>query len=745
MNSATKLAASLFGLFAITLITGIAGCAPLADAPQDKPKLSNAAPETIPVGNSTAETHHPTDLPEAGIAAKLPAAQPVGGVATGGTAHPLDQVAPLIPRRVLFGNPDKAMARMSHDGKRLAYLAPVKNDEGEGVLNVFVGPIDDPAAAKPVTHEKDRPVAGYFWAYTNKHVLYSQDNKGDENFHVYAVNVDTGETKDITPLDQKPPAQAAEKPEAAKDKDKDAGDEASKVRAEINEVSWRFPDEVVIGLNNRDPRYHDLYLVNINTGVKKLIQQNTDFAGFVVDEDYKVRFGSKMTDDGGEMIFKPDGKGSWEDFLKIDMGDTLTTSIAGFDKSGNILYFIDSRGRDTGALKTINLKTGEEKLIAENPLADTGGILGHPTENTIQGVSFTYDRTHWQFFDKDVEADFNKLKQVADGEIQIVSRTLDDRKWLVGFVLDDGPVKYYLYDRDTKEPKFLFDNRSDLKGQPLQKMHPVIIDARDGMKLVSYFTLPPGSDPDGDGKPNKPVPLVLNVHGGPWVRDDWGFDPEAQLWANRGYAVLSVNYRGSTGFGKKFVNAGNREWAGKMHDDLLDAVDWAVKQKIADPDKIAIIGGSYGGYATLVGLTYTPEKFACGIDECGPSNLVTLLKSIPPYWESGMELFKTRVGDPTTDDGKQLLESRSPLNKVDQIKRPLLIGQGAEDRRVKQAEADQMVAAMKEKQHSGDLRVNARRGARLRAATKSIGVHRGVGSVFGEEPWRTCRADRRCV
>jgi dipeptidyl aminopeptidase/acylaminoacyl peptidase len=686
MKSATKLTTSVFGLFATTLFLGLVGCAPTADAPKDKPKVTNAAPETIPAGNATAETNPPTDLPNA---------QPVGTSTAAGVPHPLDQVAPLIPRRVLFGNPDKAMARMSHDGKRLAYLAPLKNDDGEGVLNVFVGPIDDPNAAKPVTHEKDRPVGGYFWAYTNQHILYSQDNKGDENFHVYAVNVDTGETKDITPLDQKS-ATAADKSAAEKEKDKQAGDEGPKVRAEINEVSWRFPDEVVIGLNNRDPRYHDLYLVNINTGAKKLIQQNPDFAGFVVDEDYKVRFASKMTDDGGEMYYQPDGNGGWKDFLKIDMGDSLTTSIAGFDKSGDVLYFIDSRGRDTGALKTINLKTREEKLIAENPLADTGGILGHPTENTIQGVSFTYDRTRWQFFDKDVEADFNKLKQVADGEIQIVSRTLDDRKWLVGFVMDDGPVKYYFYDRDTKEPKFLFDNRSDLKGQPLQKMHPVVIDARDGMKLVSYLTLPPGSDPDGDGKPDKPLPLVLNVHGGPWARDDWGFDPEAQLMANRGYAVLSVNYRGSTGFGKKFVNAGNREWAGKMHDDLLDAVDWAVKQKIADPDKVAIVGGSYGGYATLVGLTYTPEKFACGIDECGPSNLITLLKTIPPYWESGMELFKKRVGDPTTDEGKQLLESRSPLNKVDQIKRPLLIGQGAEDPRVKQAEADQMVTAMKE-------------------------------------------------
>ena len=673
------------GLIAATMLSLAAGCAPTADGPQGNAKNTNVAPEAIPAGSATGKDQHPTDLP---------AAQPGGAGA--GSAHPLDQVAPLIPRRVLFGNPDKAMARMSHDGKRLAYLAPVKNDDGEGVLNVLVGPIDDPSAAKPVTHEKDRPVAGYFWAYDNKHVLYSQDNKGDENFHVYAVNVDTGDIKDITPLEQNATSAAAKKSDAQNAKENEPGDEAPKVRAEIVAVSWRSPEEIVIGLNNRDPRYHDLYLVNIDTGSKKLIQQNPDFAGFVVDEDYKVRFASKMTDDGGEMYYQPDGNGGWKDFLKIGMEDTLTSGISDFDKTGDVMYLTDSRGRDTGALESLNLKTGEEKMIAENPLADAGQVMEHPTENTIQAVAFDYDRRHWQFFDKDVEADFNRLKQVADGEIEVVSRTLDDRKWLVGFVLDDGPVKYYFYDRDTKEPKFLFDNRSDLKGQPLQKMHPVVIDARDGMKLVGYLTLPPGSDPDGKGRPNKPVPLVLNVHGGPWARDAWGFDPEAQLLANRGYAVLSVNYRGSTGFGKKFVNAGNREWAGKMHDDLLDAVDWAIKEKIAEPEKIAIVGGSYGGYATLVGLTFTPEKFTCGIDECGPSSLITLLKTIPPYWESGMELFKKRVGDPTNDEGKQLLESRSPLNKVDQIKRPLLIGQGAEDPRVKQPEADQMVAAMKE-------------------------------------------------
>ncbi len=438
--------------------------------------------------------------------------------------------------------------------------------------------------------------------------------------------------------------------------------------------------------------------MNINTGEHKLIEKNTEFSGFDLDEDYKVRFASKMTDDGGNELFEPDGKGGWKSWMKIGKDDALTTGPSGFDKSGDILYFIDSRGRDTGELKTIDLKTAQEKVIAEDPLCDVDSIMAHPTENTIQGVAFVYGRTKWKFFDKDVEADYKRLKQVADGDIKIVSRTLDDRKWLVGIVMDDGPVRYYFYDRDKKDPKFLFTNRKALENQPLVKMHPVVIDARDGLMLVSYLSLPPGTDPKNTGKPDKPVPMLVNVHGGPWgVRDEWGLNAEHQLWANRGYAVLSVNYRGSSGFGKKFANAANKEWAGKMHDDLIDAVNWAIKEKIADPKKIAIIGGSYGGYATLVGLTFTPDVFACGVDECGPSNLITLMQNVPEYWLPDMAMFNTRLADYKTEEGKKFLWEHSPLSKVDAIKRPLLIGQGAHDPRVKQQEADQIVKAMEEK------------------------------------------------
>lgn len=571
----------------------------------------------------------------------------------------------LIPRENLFGNPDKASARISPDGARLAWLAPV-----DGVLNVWVAPIGDLEAAKPVTKDTKRGIRSYFWAYTNEHILYTQDNAGDENWHVYCVSLEDDDIRDLTPLE--------------------------KVRAEIDSVSDRFPTEIIVGLNDRDEQFHDLYKLDITSGERKLIQKNEEFLGFVLDEDYRVRFASKYTEDGGTVLMQADGE-EWKEFAKIPQEDSLTTNPLGFDKSGDILYFMDSRGRDTAALMKLNLKTGDSEVIAEDPRADVGGIMAHPTENTIQAVSFTYARKEWKVLEPAVETDLKYLRSIADGDVEVPSRTLDDKRWIVAYLMDNGPVRYYHYDRRMKKARFLFSNRSVLENLPLAKMHDEVIESRDGLKLVCYLTLPNDADTDGDARPDKPLPLVLNVHGGPWARDSWGYDPEHQLFANRGYAVLSVNFRGSTGFGKEFLNAGNKEWAGKMHEDLLDAVEWAVKEKIADPKKAAIMGGSYGGYATLVGLTFTPDVFACGVDIVGPSNILTLLATIPAYWQPAIQQFVTRVGDHTTEEGKAFLAERSPLTHVANITKPLLIGQGANDPRVKQAEADQIVAAMREK------------------------------------------------
>jgi dipeptidyl aminopeptidase/acylaminoacyl peptidase len=334
-------------------------------------------------------------------------------------------------------------------------------------------------------------------------------------------------------------------------------------------------------------------------------------------------------------------------------------------------------------------------MIAEDPRADISGVLAHPTEKTVQAVSFTYARTEWKILDAALKPDFDYLETVADGEIQITGRTLDDKRWTVAYLMDNGPVRFYLYERQPeRKARFLFTSNRELEQLPLVKMHPHVIRARDGLSLVSYLSLPKWADPDGDGRPDEPLPMVLDVHGGPWARDDWGYDPEHQLMANRGLAVLAVNYRGSTGFGKEFLNAAEKQWAGEMHDDLIDAVNWAVRQGIARKDKVGIMGGSYGGYATLVGLTFTPDEFACGVDIVGPSNLVTLMENPPEYWYSFMPVMRMRVGDWQTQEGRKFLESRSPLFFVDRIEKPLLIGQGANDPRVKQSEADQIVEAM---------------------------------------------------
>ena len=567
----------------------------------------------------------------------------------------------LIPRKVLFGNPDKSSPKLSPDGTQLAFLSAV-----DGVMNVWVGPVNDVAAAKPVTQDKKRGIRNYNWAHTGKHILYEQDVGGDEDFHLYRVDLDTKTTTDLTPL--------------------------KKIRVQMLAISPKFPEELLIGLNDRDPRYHDVYRLNLKTGDKKLVQKNDEFLGFDIDHDYRIRYAQKFTKDGGVAIYEPDGKEGWKEALTIPQADSLTTRLAGFNKSNDVAYLLDSRGRDTATFSTLDLKSGKLTVMAEDPRADAGAIMMHPTEYTVQGVSFTFDRTHWKFLDPAIAKEFDILKKVADGDINVVSRTLDDKAWIVAFLMDDGPVRYYHYDRPTQKARFLFTHNKALEGLKLAKMQPRVIKSRDGLDLVCYLTLPPGQEIGG--KTKQPLPMVLLVHGGPWGRDGWGFDPHHQMLANRGYAVLSVNYRGSTGFGKKFLNAANHEWAGKMHDDLIDAVQWPIDQKIAQKDKVAIMGGSYGGYATLVGLTFTPETFACGVDIVGPSNLVTLLNSIPAYWGPALQLFKDRVGDHTTEEGKKDLLARSPLTRVQQIRKPLLVAQGANDPRVKQAEADQIVEAM---------------------------------------------------
>ena len=616
------------------------------------------------------------------------------------TAMPVYNAVPLISRETFFGNPDRVSPDLSPDGKTLALLAPV-----DGVMNIWLAPIDDIDNAKPVTKDKHRGIRSFSWAYTSNHLLYSQDVDGDENWNIYCVDLKADQIRNLT---SSPEDDADTDKDAEKEVDKDAKKAADptgsrSVRAEIEAVSHRFPETILIGLNDRDPRYHDVYSMNILTGEKKLVQTNPGYRSFVFDEDYHLRFASKYQDDGTLAYFQPKAASKnetevdWELFLKVPEPDTATTHLMGFDKSGQTLYLADSRGRDTAALMAMDLKTGKSTLIAEDPRTDVGAIKSHPTENTIQAVTFYYDKRQRKYFDEEVEADMKIASKGASGDAGIASWSMDDRQWIIAHTGDDGPVRYFHFNRDTKKMKFLFVHREALQDLRLAKMHPVIIEARDGLKLVSYLTLPVGTDDDGDGRPERPLPMVLLVHGGPWSRDSWGFDGQHQLLANRGYAVLAVNFRGSTGFGKNFQNIAKRQWAGTMHDDLIDAVNWSVAEGIANKDKIAIMGGSYGGYATLVGLTVTPDVFACGVDIVGPSSLITLIESIPAYWESFRQQLIERVGDIDTKEGKAELKMRSPLYLADKIQRPLLIGQGKNDPRVKESEAEQMVTAMEEK------------------------------------------------
>lgn len=598
--------------------------------------------------------------------------------------RPGTKETPLIPRDLLFGNPDKASVQISPDGKYLSFLAPVNN-----VLNVWVGPIEDPDKAEPVTKDTNRGIRSYFWAYTNKHIIYIQDLAGDENWQVHVVDIATKEDRNLTPFEEIPGPDG--KPITL------PNGKPLRPQAQIEAVSYKFPTEILVGLNTRNPQFHDIYRLNLDTGDLKLIQKNDGFMGFQIDDDYNIRFAAQMTPDGGMALYKPDGRGGWLLFETIPMEDMMTTSPVTFDKSGQLLYMIDSRGRNTAALIAVDLNTGEKKVIFEDPRADVSSIMMHPVAKKMEAVAVEYLRVEWTVLDETVKADLEYLKTVCDGDLRVSDRTLDDKYWAVAYVVDDGPVRYYFYDRENKQARFLFTNRKDLEGVKLSKMHPVVIKSRDGLNLISYLTLPSWRDPDNDGRQDRPLPLVLYVHGGPWGRDSWGLNPTHQWLANRGYAVLSVNFRGSTGLGKDFINAANLEWAGKMHDDLIDAVNWAIENKIADRDKVAIMGGSYGGYATLVGMTFTPDVFACGVDIVGPSNLRTLLETIPPYWKPQFEMFASRVGDPRTEEGRKFLEERSPLTYVDRIKKPLLIGQGANDPRVKQTESDQIVKAMQEK------------------------------------------------
>ncbi len=564
----------------------------------------------------------------------------------------------LIPRDVLFGNPVKAAPRISPDGAKLAYLAP----SDEGVLNVWVRTIGRNDEVQ-VTADSHRGIRKHLWAEDSRSVLYLQDADGDENWRVYAVDVGAKKVRELTPFPG--------------------------VRAEDIKLDKDHPDEVLVALNLRDRRVFDMHRVSLRTGEAALDAENPgDVLDWITDAEFRIRAAMAQSPvDGGAILRTRDSDGApWRDIQTWPFGEN--GGAFAFTKDGRALYAESSLSSDTTRLVKLDAATGAElETLAEDPRCDLGEVVIHPDSRIVQAAAFSYLRREWRVLDPAIEADFATLARGRRGEFQLISRDRADRNWIVAYETDDGPVAWWAYSRDSKKADLLFVNRPELEQFQLARREPVVIPARDGMKLPSYLTLPPGADPHR-------LPLVLNVHGGPWGRDSWGFDPEAQWLANRGYAVLQVNFRGSTGFGKRFLNAGDVQWGvGRMQQDLTDAVEWAMGEGIADPQRIGIFGGSYGGYATLAGLAFTPELYACGVDIVGPSNLKTLLESIPPYWAPVKKQMVLRMGDVEQDEA--LNRRISPLFHVEKIKAPLLIGQGANDPRVNIRESTQMVDAVR--------------------------------------------------
>ncbi len=571
----------------------------------------------------------------------------------------------LIARAHFFANPARAAISISPDGHWLAWLA-----DSDGVMNIWAAPADRPAEARQITADRHRGIQSFSWTYLLGQLLFSQDRDGDENWQLFCADLSDGSVRALTPS-------------------------APGVRTGVQSVSRHRREEIVIITNARDRRFFDLHLLNLLTGEQRCLETNTGFAGFLLDDRYEVKLALRNLPDGGSECLKRDAAGAWQPWLTFSAEDARSSRPSHFDAEGRTLYFYDSRGRDTAALCAIDWSGGAVTQLAEHPRADIGGMLTAPDSYRPLAYGVMYERFSLYVLDESIRADIDYLNaQAAGGEWRVAARTEDDQRWMISMFSDTRAPSYWLYDRPARTLQHLLDVRPELADARLARMQPVVIAARDGLPLVSYLTLPVDKDA-GPLRSTEPLPLVLLVHGGPWSRDGFGYNGMHQWLANRGYAVLSVNFRGSTGFGKRFVNAGDGEWGRKMDEDLEDAVAWALARGIADPQRLGILGGSYGGYAVLSALTRYPTRYACGIDIVGPSNLQTLLASIPPYWEADRVRQYRALGDPRTEAGLAQLNDRSPLHRAAQIRTPLLIAQGANDPRVKQAEAEQMVDALR--------------------------------------------------
>lgn len=576
---------------------------------------------------------------------------------------------PLIDRDLIFGNPEIANAQLSPDGKYIAFLKPWKDTR-----NVYVKAVGEPfSAARLLTTESKRPVAGYFWTRDSKYILYAKDNDGDENFNVYAVD-------------------PAAKPEAGAEAPSSRDLTGLKgVRVEIFELPKSDPDLVYVGLNDRDKAWHDLYRLHISTGAKELVRKNTErLTGWVFDLKGNLRLATRAAENGDNEILRVDPEG----FTRIYSCSVFEScDPIQFQPGNQRVYLQTNKDANLISLDLFDPQTGKTELVESDPLGkvDFGGALFSEATDELVETWYTAARVKEYYKNKAFGDDVDLIKrQFPNHEVKVFSRTRDEQTWLVTVVSDTEPGETLLFDRKTHKLTPQFKIREKLPRTDLAEMKSVTYPSSDGLEIPAYLTLPKGLPP-------KNLPTIIFPHGGPWGRDNWGYNPIAQFWANRGYAVLQPNFRGSTGYGRKFLDAGNLEWGRKMQDDLTWGVKYLTGQGIADPRRVGIMGGSYGGYATLAGVTFTPDLYASAVDIVGPSNLITLLESIPPYWEAGRTLFHKRMGDPNTPEGKKLLTEESPLTSADKIKTPLLVAQGANDPRVNRREAEQIVIALRDR------------------------------------------------
>jgi dipeptidyl aminopeptidase/acylaminoacyl peptidase len=567
------------------------------------------------------------------------------------------QPAPRIPLKDFFDNPKISSAAISPDGRQLAFLAPEGNR-----MNVWVGDVAKSLdSARAITHDTQRGIMHFVWTRDSRYVLFDQDRDGDENFHLFRADPLDPDAKavDLTPM---------------------AG-----ARAEVIDLPRDRPGEAIVAINGRDKRYFDAYRLDLESGELQLLEKNPgDVDSWHVDLHGDIRACTAQVGTKTEIRARDSASGSFRTLVTYT--DEESPSVHGFSAEGTYLYFSSAREANAERLVKLDLKTGKETVIDADPDYDLSGVIISDRTNQLLGVAYNKDRLIYKPFDKQFARDLEILGKLHEGELLFRSSTDDEQKWIIAYNSPTDPGATYLYDRATGQAQFLYRPRPWLPHQGLADMQPISFSSRDGLTIHGYLTLP-------KGVAAKNLPAVLVVHGGPWARDAWGYDPEVQFLANRGFAVLQINYRGSTGYGKKFLNAGNREWGGKMLDDLVDGADWIVRQGIADKSRLGIYGGSYGGYATLSALAFRPKVFACGVDYVGVSNLLTFMNTIPPYWETFRELMYKRVGNPNTD--QELLRTRSPLFAADKIEVPLFVAQGYNDPRVNHAEAEQIVQALK--------------------------------------------------